>query len=52
MKNSLLLLLFVCMGAHIYGKERSHCQVMQQPVVIDGINTQWGPLNFYDDEHN
>lgn len=51
MKNNLLLLLclFFCFQCFSQSDVPA-ARWMNQPVTVDGINNEWGELNFYDDE--
>ena len=51
MKNSFFLLLIILMDMRTYSQtDVATARWMKQPATIDGINTEWGSLNFYDDE--
>ncbi|HEY2726676.1 MAG TPA: hypothetical protein VGI61_05855 [Parafilimonas sp.] len=51
MKYFLFVLLSVCFYVSSYSQsDVSTARWMQQPLIVDGKNTEWGSLNFYDDD--
>ncbi|MEP6465663.1 MAG: hypothetical protein ABJB05_05135 [Parafilimonas sp.] len=51
MKYFLFVLLLACMHVNSYAQsEVATARWTQQPVIVDGENTEWGSLNFYDDD--